>query len=107
MPLKFNIRCRICGKRIRRTKNVPFDERMRKLRRHYKKYHPEAFREMYRKAAETRRRKKERKELGEGAHTLTKEEAALAASGLLAAYATKDIGLATKVILRLVENIRD
>jgi len=106
MPLPFNIRCRICGKRIRGTKNVPFNERMRKLRRHYKKYHPEAFKEMYRKAAETRKKKKKKEEIVPG-HTLTKEEAALAAAGLLAAYATRDIALATKVLLRFVENIRD
>jgi len=66
MPLKKNIRCGICGKIIRTTKDVPFDVRMAKLRRHYKKYHPRAFRLMYIRAARTRRERAKYKGIAVG-----------------------------------------
>ena len=57
MPLKKNIKCSKCGKRIRGTKDVGFKERMAKLRRHRKKYHPKAHRKSIKKALKTKREK--------------------------------------------------
>ena len=57
MPLKHNIKCSICGKRIRETKDVEFKERMAKLRRHRKRKHPKAFRASIRKMLKTKREK--------------------------------------------------
>ncbi|MHA1757962.1 MAG: hypothetical protein ACTSVV_14405 [Promethearchaeota archaeon] len=45
MPVR-TIHCSICGKAI---KGYNFQERMSKLRRHYKKYHPKKFKEWYKK----------------------------------------------------------
>ena len=57
MPLKKNIKCSICGKRIRGTKDVEFKERMAKLRRHRKRSHPKAHKKSIRKALKTKREK--------------------------------------------------
>lgn len=55
MPYKQNIKCSICGKRIRGTKNVEFKERMEKLRRHRKKKHPKAHKKSIKKMLKTKR----------------------------------------------------
>lgn len=57
MPLKQNIKCSTCGKRIRGTKDVEFKERMAKLRKHRKKYHPKAHKKSVKKALKTKRKK--------------------------------------------------
>ncbi len=49
-----NIRCSICGKKIR-VKN--FADQMTKIRRHRKKEHPRAFRESIKRSVRTRRGK--------------------------------------------------
>jgi len=54
MPVK-TIHCRLCGKAI---KGYSFKIRMAKLRRHYKRNHPGAFRRMIKKSVETRKKKK-------------------------------------------------
>jgi len=49
-------RCRVCGRIIHRYKgHKGFEEVMSDIRRHYKKYHPRKFREMIRKALQTKR----------------------------------------------------
>jgi len=48
------IHCSVCGKPIR---GYTFEERMAKLRRHYKKSHPRKFREWIRKSVETRKKR--------------------------------------------------
>lgn len=48
------IHCSICGQAI---SGYGFADRMEKLRRHYKKHHPTAFKKQIRKALETKRAK--------------------------------------------------
>lgn len=51
MPDK-TVHCSICGKAV---SGYDFPERMAKLRRHRKKYHPKAFRESIRKGIASRK----------------------------------------------------
>jgi len=57
-PRPHNIKCSICGKRIRGTKDVEFGERMAKLRRHRKKKHKKAHKQSAKKAQKTKAKKK-------------------------------------------------
>jgi hypothetical protein len=47
-----------CGKCRKAIKVKDFPDQMRKLRRHYKKYHPEAFEKSIKKGIKTRKGKK-------------------------------------------------
>lgn len=53
MPVK-TVHCRVCGAPIR---GYDFEERMAKLRRHYKRHHPRLWRKSIEKALETKREK--------------------------------------------------
>jgi len=49
------IRCRTCGRIITKYKgHVGLEERMHRIRAHYKTFHPRKFREIIRKAVATR-----------------------------------------------------
>ena len=52
------VRCRTCGKIIVRYKgHLGKATRLKKIRRHYKKYHPKRFKQFSRKAIATKKRK--------------------------------------------------
>ena len=56
MPRK-TVHCRVCGAPI---SGYDFEERMARLRRHYKRHHPRIWRESVKRGAEKRRRKKKK-----------------------------------------------
>jgi len=56
-PCPKPIHCGICGKAIKGTTKAPFKDRMDKLRRHRKKYHPKAFKKSVKKAIKTKKGK--------------------------------------------------
>lgn len=52
------IRCRTCGKVIRRYKgSMSKEEKLSSIRHHYKKHHPKRFRKSIRKAIKTKKAK--------------------------------------------------
>ncbi|MGP3705239.1 MAG: hypothetical protein ACKD6O_08125 [Candidatus Bathyarchaeota archaeon] len=52
------LRCRTCGRVITRYKgHIGKAERLRRIRRHYKRYHPKLFKEIIRKALRTKRKR--------------------------------------------------
>jgi phage FluMu protein Com len=58
------IRCKTCGRVIARYKgHIGLEERMRRIRRHYKTFHPKKWKEIVKKSVATRlkRRKKSRR----------------------------------------------
>jgi hypothetical protein len=58
MPKVTVIRCRTCGRVITRYRgHKGLEYRMKKIREHYKKYHPRKFRLMYKKAIATKVKK--------------------------------------------------
>lgn len=55
------VKCRICGKRVRYPTDPKYIDhdpnRLKYIRRHYKRKHPKAFREMYEKMIQTKRKR--------------------------------------------------
>jgi len=54
MPKNLVLRCKICGRIIQKFKRqkryITLDEKMREVRRHYRKFHPKEWKDMLKRA---------------------------------------------------------